>query len=440
MPRVVTDRASSRDRGRDDDRAAPRGRGRDDRDDDRDDDREERGSRGGRGTGGGGSKFQYRGRTSEENQRRAKQSSGRYDSFIEGEVIWFKPREGENTIRIIPWASSDKSFDDLVEKYGTHWGIDLMVHNQVGADKGSYLCTDKMRGEPCPICDAYRDEGIEALRLSERVLVWLIDRDDEKAGPKLWSMPLSNSRDISGASSVKGSGELLAVDDPEEGYDVYFVREGTKRNTRYKQFDVARDPSPLSTKAKTMEKWLDYVVENPLPGMLKFYDAEYLDKVLSGQASSREEAEDEGEERGGGRRGRGGDKDDRDERSSRRGRSDDSETDDPPPRSSRRGRDPEADPEDEPAPRSRRGGRDDPDDGEFTRPSRRASRDDREPEDAPDDELEDKPARRGERAGRDPDPEDDPPPRSERYRGKDKEPEGDDSPKERLSRVGRRGR
>ncbi len=448
MPRES--RSSSRDRDRDDERDTPsRGRG-------RDDDREERGGR--RDSGGsGGSRFQYRGRTSEEVSRRAKQSSGRYDSFIDEEVIWFSPREGENCIRIIPWASAGKEFDELVEKWGTHWGIDLITHMGVGADKGTYLCLDKMKGEPCPICDAYRDEAIDSLKPKDRVLTWLIDRDDEKSGPKLWAMPMSNSKDISGESMVKGSGELLAIDDPEEGYDVYFIREGTKRNTRYKQFDVARDPSPLSKDSKKMDKWLDYVTENPLPNLLKFYDPEHLEKVLSGQASAREEAEDEGEERSSRRGGRNSDRDDAPP--SRRGRRDEPNADDPPPRSSRRGRgDPDDDERDERNERGRRGRGGDEE--EFTRPSRRPSRDDKEPEGASDDNSEDKPATRGSKRSRDPEePEaddsssrgrrgrrdepdaDDPPPR-ERYRGKeekDADDPGDDT-RERLSRVGRRSR
>jgi hypothetical protein len=310
-------------------------------------------------------------------------------------VTWFKPREGDNTVRIIPWHSADERFDELTKKWGTHWGIDIIFHQGVGSDKGSYLCLDKMKGEPCPICDVQREEDIESLKQKDRVLVWLIDRDDEKAGPKLWAMPLGNSRDISNASVVKGSGELLAVDDPFEGYDVMFTREGTKRNTRYKQFAVARNPSPLHHKGATMDKWLDYVTEVPLPDMLKFYDADYLDKVLQGQSAS--DDDDEGEERGGkggrdrgedrpARRGRDRDDDnsrddrrrDRDEddgggRSSRRSRDDDNSD-----RDDDRGRDRDRDRDDDSGGRSerRRPSRDEDDaEGEFTREARRPPRD-----------------------------------------------------------------
>jgi hypothetical protein len=375
-------------------------------------------------------------------------------------VIWYKPREGENCIRLIPWLSADKSFDKYVDRWGTHWGIDLIFHQGVGSDKGTYLCLDKMKGEPCPICEVWRTEDVEALTPKDRVLCWLIDRDDEKSGPKLWAMPLGNSRDISGESTVKGSGDLLAIDDPEEGYDVFFVREGTKRNTRYKQFAVDRNPSPLSENPKTQDKWLGYVTDNPLPELLKYYEPEYLDKVLSGQAAQSEEAEDEGQERGA-RRGRGSDRDDP---PPRRGRDDGRAGT----KTSRRGAEPEPEPEDDEPPPRRGTRRPEPaDDAEFTRPARRPARAAAEPEEEPEpEEREDRPPSsrrdrrapeprdddppprrsRAERDPPDPEPQDDPPPRrggtTERYRGRAaaEEPEaGEPEVRERLSGVGRRG-
>ena len=58
--------------------------------------------------------FKYRKRTSESVSRRAKQSSGAYDSFLPSDVVMFKPREGENVIRILPWLPGGaKDADEL---------------------------------------------------------------------------------------------------------------------------------------------------------------------------------------------------------------------------------------------------------------------------------------------------------------------------------------
>lgn len=387
-----------RDSGRSSGRGSDRGGGRE-----RDSDREERGS-----SKKGG--FVYRGRTSEDVTRRAKQSSGRYDSFVEGEVTWFKPREGENTIRLLPWLNGDDpEFKALDEKWGNHWGIDIILHSQVGADKGQYLCLDKMNGEPCPVCEVWRGDDEEALAPGNRVLCWLIDRNDERAGPKLWSMPLGVSKDFSAASKIKGSGEVLLVDDPEEGYDIYFDREGEKKLTKYKRIEVSRDPTPLHDKPAKMDAWLDYVAEHRLPDLLKFYEPDYLEKVLSGQVSARERDDGEDDDRGSRRGGRGRDRDDdREERGGGR---------------SRPSRARDAEPEDDPPARSsRRGARDAEAEEEFSRPSRRGRAAEPEPEEDADPEPEARGSRRGRSA-----PEDAPESRG-RSRGRAAEPDEAEEP------------
>jgi gp32 DNA binding protein like len=237
------------------------------------------------------SAFKYRGRDSESVARRSNQSSGAYDSYTTN-VPTFKPSEGENIIRIMPRTSQED-----FEKWGDHWGIDVLVHYGVGPDNGAYLCLDKMKGEPCPICEARAsartEEEADALRPTSRIMCWLIDRKEEKAGPKLWSMPLNLSKDISHASQVKGSGEILLIDHPDEGYDVYFDREGEKLRTKYKRIEVDRNPSPLADDPKQQKRWLDYIEENPLPELLNYFPAEHIEKVLFGQVSARKEPEPE---------------------------------------------------------------------------------------------------------------------------------------------------
>lgn len=241
------------------------------------------------------STFKYRGRTEESVSRRAKQSSGAYDGFLPPEIISFKPREGENCIRILPWLSgSHPDANAYAEKWGDHWGIDIFLHFNVGPDNASYLCLDKMKGEPCPVCEVRREaneEEADALKLSNRILCWVVDRSDEKSGPKLWSMPLGTSKDISAASQVKGSGEVLLIDDPEEGFDVYFDREGEKIKTKYKRVEVGRDPCPLHTDPKVQARWLAYVDEMMLPDILVYYPYDHIKKVLFGQGVSSEERE-----------------------------------------------------------------------------------------------------------------------------------------------------
>jgi hypothetical protein len=471
MEKTIMPRNSRDDRDRDDDRDSRSSRGRDRDDDrgrsrDRDDDRgrsrdrddDDRGSR------RGGGDYEYAGRSSEENTKRAKQGSARYDSIFNESIVYYSAKVGENCVRIVPWLNKKfDNYEELKEKYGSHWGIDAVIHRNVGPDNGTYLCLDKMFGLPCPMCDAYND-GEEDFKPSDRMLCWVIDRNDEKAGPKLWNMPLGSSKDIQAASQVKKTGEWLPVEHPEEGYDIYFIRDGEKDRTRYKQFELDRDPSPLSEKPSRMEDWMGQVMEKPLPDYLKSYDAEHIEKVLSGKRRSKDD------EDGGGRDDRRRDRDD-DRGSSRRSRDRDDD----------RGRDRDRDRDDDRGERRRRpSSRDDDDNGtdaEFTRPARRRGGDDDGKADNSDDgdsrasrgrreEKDEGSSRRG--RGRDDSPtdastdKDDPPPRSrrrgdddkydgqvERHRSARDEPDKDDdngdddggtkAAKENLKRVGRRG-
>lgn len=447
MARNSRDDDRGRDRDRDDSRSERsrdrRGGGRD-----RDDDRDDRG----RGRKDGG-RFEYAGRSKEDNAKRANQSSARYDRLFNEDVPYFSSKSGENQIRIVPWLNKKfENFDELVEKYGNHWGVDGVIHRNVGADNGTYFCLDKMCDQPCPICDVWREEDNEKLKPSDRMFCWVIDRNDEKSGPKLWNMPLGNSKDIAKASEDRKTGELRLVEHPDEGYDIFFDREGEKDRTRYKQFATDREQTPLHDNPDKADKWLDFVTETPLPELFKYYDAEYLQKVLAGQKTGDDDDD----------RGRDRDRDDR-----RRGRDDDDGG-----RSERS---------------SRRRPREDEDDAgeqEFTRPARRQARRDPEEEDPGEDDGSERDSRgsggrreargdggRGRSSRREDPPEDDSPepeeeepetprggragPRggsTERYRPKDRE-EPDDSntddgggeddvasAKENLRRVGRRGR
>jgi hypothetical protein len=247
----------------------------------------------------GNSTFKYRGkgRTTESVRRKAKQSSGMYDSYINSEAQMYKAKEGECNVRILPPTWDTKG------KYGDGWEVGIWVHYSVGPDNGAYLCVEKMNEEPCAICEARRNstdpEEADALKPGWRGLCWIIDRDDQKAGPQMWSMPAKLFREINTRSVDKKSGAVILIDDPEEGYDVGFTREGTQLKTNYTGVEVSRDPSPLHDDPKKAERWLKYIEDHPVPEMLNFFDAEHIEGVLFGRTSGKgkeEEGEEEEEE------------------------------------------------------------------------------------------------------------------------------------------------
>ena len=241
------------------------------------------------------SKFVYRGsdRTTADMERKASEGTRDYDSVFKTGTSTFTPKEGENCVRILP-APPDQEEPD--------WDYIIYQHYDVGPDNARYLCLNKMKdGEACPVCDAQREaadkEESDALRASKGAICWVIDRDNEKAGPQVWSIPFTKVRnEIYTRSKDRKTGHPILVDHPDEGFDIVFNRTGKdKTNTVYSGVEVMRDPSPIHEDIKIQDKWLDYIADNPLPSVLNFYPAEHIEKVLFGKKSAKTK-EDEPEQ------------------------------------------------------------------------------------------------------------------------------------------------
>lgn len=306
------DRGSSRRREDDDDRGSRRGR------DDDDGDRR----------GGGGGSYRYERRDDSKTKERANRGGTDYDRFLKDGLKMFKPNDGDNRIRIMPptWGPKTKS---KVDEKPDHYGYDIYVHYGVGADRQSYLCLAKHLGKPDPIAEAREEvkrelnenEGdkeleqmVKDLEAKRRVLVFLVDRDNEKEGVQAWAMPWTLDRDIVQVMQDKSTGEVLPIDDPEEGYDVEFTKKGSKNRTEYTGVAIARRSSPLGRKG---EEWMEFCVDHPLPDQLVFFDYDHIAKAFGGKATKRRD-DDDGDDRRGSR-----DRDDRDGRSRDRDRDDD---------------------------------------------------------------------------------------------------------------------
>lgn len=250
-------------------------------------DEEPRGGRRGRGEEAA-TRFSYQKRSAEQVNKRAAMSSRDYDNYLVDEVKMFKPNDGPNTIRILPptWPNPE------------HYGIDIWVHYGIGPDEQAYLCSDKMKGEPCAICEerararqAGEDEDyVKQLSPTRRALFYLIDRDKEREGVLAWAAPQSVDQSITTISVDRKTQDVLPIDDPDNGYDVEFDRTGKGMTTKYVGMAIARRESPLGD-----SKWLQHAIDFPLPQMLKFYDFDHIAKALGGggrHTSSRDKEDD----------------------------------------------------------------------------------------------------------------------------------------------------
>jgi hypothetical protein len=285
-----------------------------------------------------------------------------YDNLFKS-VKTYKAAEGRNMVRILPptW------------KGATHYGLPIWVHYNVGPKEAAYLCLKENKTSPhkrCPLCDELYSLGAratpedrKALLPTQSIIYYILDRNQPQSGVMLWRVSGTADSEIAAQSVNRRKGSVLNIVDPEHGYDLEFLRTGQRLNTRYRGYQVVREESPMSEDDRTYEDVLDFIFDNPLPGVLNFYRPEHIEEVYSGKAT--DEADDDGSSRDRSR-SRGRD-DDEDEREAPRMRSrgapppDDEEEDDPDmtraaPRRSRIGREIDDEiPEPEPKPRRSRG-------------------------------------------------------------------------------------
>lgn len=229
----------------------------------------------------GKKEFVYHARSADAVKKRAEQRGGQYDSCYKDFVNVFTPGGGDHRIRILPptWDTPE------------HYGMDVWYHSSVGADQQTYLCPTKMKVGECPICEEAKKTGkstdkdevlLRALKSYRRVVCWVIDRNDEAVGPLLYPMPWTMDRDVSSMSIDKESGEILQVDNHEDGYDIEFTKEGSGLKTQYTGIMIARRSTVLSSDQRTTDEWIQFVEDNPVPSTLRFYSYDYIKETFEG--------------------------------------------------------------------------------------------------------------------------------------------------------------
>jgi hypothetical protein len=227
--------------------------------------------------------FKYQERSKDDWRERANMKGGQFDTYIKPAYRLYKAKDGKNVIRILPptWEKA------------RHYGYDIHVNYQIGPDNQAYLSLSKMLGKPDPIAEARTqaeregDEALgKALRPTHRILMWVIDRLDEEQGPQLYPAPFSKvDKAFINLAYDQDTGEIIEVDNPEEGCDIRFYKEGANLGTDYPASKMRLlEPGPISDDEKKQQQWLDYVAENPIPDCLNYYDYDHISGVFNGGA------------------------------------------------------------------------------------------------------------------------------------------------------------
>jgi hypothetical protein len=221
--------------------------------------------------------FKYKPRSLEKIQERATQSGNDFEGFILNQFSMYTPKKGDNWVRVLP-----PTWDDA-----EHYGMDVHVHYGIGPNKATVLCNAKMFNEPCCICEAraraerVNDEELaKELKINKRVIAWVIDRKEPSKGPLIWSMPWTVDRDICKISTDRMDGTTYVIDNPYEGYDFTFDKDGEGIGTKYGGFQLARRATSVDA------AWLEFIATHPLPETLLLRTYEEVQALYEGSAKT----------------------------------------------------------------------------------------------------------------------------------------------------------
>lgn len=261
-----------------------------------------------------GSKGSYTPPSYDAVQGRGQRGGSRKDPFLPDDVTLFTPKDGKNRVRILPpfWGTGAEA---------EFWSFHIEIHYGIGQDDTPYICPERQKAVPghtkekCSICaeasrlhNSGKQEEAKPFWPRPRRAMWVIDRADEDAGPKLWLCAKTLDENIADIASDEDNQEVLNLCDANEGYDVLFNREGSGVRTRYTGVSIARNASPLSEDPDLADAWVDFAAGAPIPDCLTIYPAAHIEKVFHGEVVDETESADEVLSSGGGagRRAGGG--------------------------------------------------------------------------------------------------------------------------------------
>lgn len=232
--------------------------------------------------------FEYRPPKASTMRKHARQrGNAATDPYILDGVELYRVREDANRIRIMPptWDQDDE------ERY---YGYDLSMHYGIGPERQHFVCPRSVGAGDCPICEEHAqveaegddEEYAASLRRKDRVAMYVIDRKDQNAGPKLWVPSWTFRRDLAEQAYDDDTKAILFIDSPDDGYDVMFNRKPLPQGHTLADIKVARRSSPLHESSKTARKWLKQIEKQPVPECFIIYDYEHLSKAFAGPGGS----------------------------------------------------------------------------------------------------------------------------------------------------------
>ena len=197
-----------------------------------------------------------------------KKRTSRGPAYLSSELPMFTPREGTNTIRIVPPRADDEDADML--------GVDILYYYMQGR---TYLSPATLDSAPSdPALDAYNmakqanDEVLqEAINPTRRTLMYILDfaDDTENGVMKVWTCPNTVVGEMLACAKNLRTGEIVPIEDPDEGRIIFFERVGTGMSTKYKSFQLDEGPFPLAEELSEEIQTFRSILEIPSVGEIE---------------------------------------------------------------------------------------------------------------------------------------------------------------------------
>ena len=229
----------------------------------------------------------------DERKQEFKEAQSRGPAYLnlpEG-VELFKPKNGENMIRVLPPQEGEeflKTTGYEVRKY--------YVANKTWVSPKTFGKSTKDPFFDYWMENREKSEDInENFRPTTRRLWFILDLNDEEAGKlSLWEAPMKLSKEIIARTQHRRTGELINFDDPEDGVVIFFHKEGEKLATEYTRVELSDEKFPLDEQLADEIPLLEDLIVVP--------DASEMEAFLESYTGSGEQEEEEAPARTGWKR------------------------------------------------------------------------------------------------------------------------------------------
>jgi len=188
------------------------------------------------------------------------QKSGGIQGYTIDGLDFYKPRDGENCIRVVP---------PIEIKELRYYAKEVFFHDNVGINNAMFLCLKKMFSKACYTCGLLSpelwDEDEDLARSyypRDRFLMWVLDlKADDPEKLLLWSCAKTLAKEIIGQSRKRDTDTVIDVSDIDSGVAVYFDKSGQRLQTKYTNVQIGDEPIPIEPDTlEQREKFEDILI------------------------------------------------------------------------------------------------------------------------------------------------------------------------------------